>query len=518
MDITESLPLETNSSFFSQFLLGTPNSDQLFPTTANLVFSGGGADLIDVIDGGEGNRIYGGSDGDELKAGNNDRLFAGSGNDILDASNGTNNRLYGGEGNDILFAGGGSNVLTGGEGTDDFWLVRDNLAPTANTITDFEDGSEVMLISGLTNVTKFEDLILVDNGENTLIQIKVWEENKDLVLLLGVPTSNLSKTDFRFPDDSTPPSITASLTNDTGISNSDGITSEANIAGSVSDTSVITSFRAGLDDTASENYLDVLSSLQSNGSFSFDTNKLKEINGNNDLANGTHTLKLVGQDIEGNITEEFTLSFTLDTQIPTLTINDPSDGSLISQGVILMGQVEDTGSGIASVTYRFNDGSEVTVTVDESGNFFQELNLEGLENSVSTLKVTTVDLAGNVSTKENTVNILLTTESGLRYVDLEPGNDITPNPGQEVTVDYTGFLTDGTVFDSSISRGQPFTFTLGIGDVIAGWDEGIDTMEVGSTRILVIPSYLAYGSNPPPGSGIPPLATLIFNVELLGII
>jgi FKBP-type peptidyl-prolyl cis-trans isomerase len=512
MDIIGSLPLETNSFIFSQSLLGTPNADQLFPTTANLAFSGGGADLLDATGGGGSNRMYGGSDGDELKAGNNDRLFGGGGNDILDASNGTNNRLYGGEGNDILFAGGGRNFVTGGEGTDDFWLVKDNLAPTANTITDFEDGAEVMLISGLTSVTKFEDLILVDNGENTLIQIKIGEENRDLVLLLGVPTSNLSKADFRFPEDTTAPSITASLTNDTGISNADGITSDANITGSINETSAIISFRAGLDDTTSENYLDVLSSLQGDGSFSFDTNKLKEINGNNDLANATHTLKLIAGDREGNNSEEFTLTFTLDTQAPTLTVNNPSDNTLISQGALLVGTTDGTGSGIASVTYRLNDGSEVTVTVDESGNFSQELNLEGLENTVSTLKVTTVDLAGNASTEENTVNILLTTESGLRYVDLEVGDGTTPTLQQSVTVNYIGFLTDGTVFDN----GEGVTFALD--RVILGFSEGISSMKVGGTRILVIPSFLGYGSNPPPGSGIPPNATLIFNVELLGIV
>lgn len=105
------------------------------------------------------------------------------------------------------------------------------------------------------------------------------------------------------------------------------------------------------------------------------------------------------------------------------------------------------------------------------------------------------------------------TESGLQYYDIVEGDGPAPEEGQVVIVHYTGWLEDGTQFDSSVDRGQPFTFPLGTGSVIAGWDEGVASMNIGGKRQLKIPSDLAYGDS---GSGtIPPGATLIFDVELL---
>ena len=106
---------------------------------------------------------------------------------------------------------------------------------------------------------------------------------------------------------------------------------------------------------------------------------------------------------------------------------------------------------------------------------------------------------------------------GLKYYDTVVGTGASPKLGQTVSVRYTGTLLDGTKFDSSYDRGQaPFTFTLGAGQVIPGWDEGVATMKVGGKRRLVIPSTLAYGANPPTPV-IPPNATLVFDVELVGI-
>jgi len=108
------------------------------------------------------------------------------------------------------------------------------------------------------------------------------------------------------------------------------------------------------------------------------------------------------------------------------------------------------------------------------------------------------------------------TPSGLQYQDLVVGNGASPRMGQTVSVHYTGWLTNGTKFDSSLDRGQPLEFPIGMGNVIKGWDEGVSSMRVGGRRKLVIPPNLAYGANPPTPK-IPPNSTLVFDVQLLGI-
>jgi len=108
------------------------------------------------------------------------------------------------------------------------------------------------------------------------------------------------------------------------------------------------------------------------------------------------------------------------------------------------------------------------------------------------------------------------TATGLGYVDLVEGAGARPKTGDTVSVHYTGWLKSGTKFDSSVDRGTPFEFPVGKGRVIKGWDEGVISMKVGGKRKLIIPAHLGYGDS---GAGgvIPPGATLIFEVELLGI-
>jgi peptidylprolyl isomerase len=111
---------------------------------------------------------------------------------------------------------------------------------------------------------------------------------------------------------------------------------------------------------------------------------------------------------------------------------------------------------------------------------------------------------------------VITTPSGLKYEDLKVGTGATPKTGQTVSVQYTGTLENGTKFDSSRDRGVPFEFAIGTGQVIPGWDEGLSTMKVGGRRKLIIPPNLGYGAA---GAGgvIPPNATLLFDVELVGV-
>jgi FKBP-type peptidyl-prolyl cis-trans isomerase len=107
------------------------------------------------------------------------------------------------------------------------------------------------------------------------------------------------------------------------------------------------------------------------------------------------------------------------------------------------------------------------------------------------------------------------TSSGLQYWDVKVGTGAEAQKGQKVTVHYTGWLTNGKKFDSSVG-GQPFPFRIGSGDVIKGWDEGVAGMKVGGKRQLRIPPDLAYGAKGYPGV-IPPYATLIFDVQLVGV-
>jgi FKBP-type peptidyl-prolyl cis-trans isomerase len=111
---------------------------------------------------------------------------------------------------------------------------------------------------------------------------------------------------------------------------------------------------------------------------------------------------------------------------------------------------------------------------------------------------------------------VVTKPSGLKVQDFKIGKGKIAKAGQRVTVNYVGKLTNGTTFDQSYGR-APFSFALGAGDVIRGWDEGVAGMRVGGKRRLVIPAKLGYGAQGTPGGPIPPNATLVFMVELVGV-
>lgn len=113
---------------------------------------------------------------------------------------------------------------------------------------------------------------------------------------------------------------------------------------------------------------------------------------------------------------------------------------------------------------------------------------------------------------------IVTTKSGLKYVDEVVGTGESVKKGDLALVQYTGWLKNGKVFDTTQTKGEPFSFSVGMGQVIKAWDEGVATMKVGGKRILIAPPSLAYGEDGTPGGPIPPSAELTFEVELLDVV
>ncbi len=142
------------------------------------------------------------------------------------------------------------------------------------------------------------------------------------------------------------------------------------------------------------------------------------------------------------------------------------------------------------------------------------------------LAMTVVSIVAQTARKSTTPNTNAPTKvtgdgvktpSGLIYWDVRVGNGEVAKEGSHVRVHYTGWLTNGKKFDSSVDAGKPFDFTIGNGEVIKGWEEGVAGMRVGGKRQLRIPPDLGYGAEGTPGGPIPPNATLIFDVQLLGV-
>jgi FKBP-type peptidyl-prolyl cis-trans isomerase len=226
--------------------------------------------------------------------------------------------------------------------------------------------------------------------------------------------------------------------------------------------------------------------------------------------------------------DQFGNSFQTATPLRSATGNlsdfvgnsDPTD--FVQFAPLVSGQLALTLSGLSNnASIELYDGSQnllVTGTGDASS-LNQTLNqqLTGIAGSTYYLRV--AQAPGQDTSYQLDYSFTATppqqTASGLRYIDLAVGTGATPTTDQTVTVQYTGILFNGFKFDSSRDRNQPFTFKIGTGQVIQGWDEGISTMRVGGRRQLIIPSALAYGSQAV--GTIPANSNLIFDVELLSI-
>lgn len=165
--------------------------------------------------------------------------------------------------------------------------------------------------------------------------------------------------------------------------------------------------------------------------------------------------------------------------------------------------------GSAAMVVSCSDKNKKAETDSDSAEVIQEMVEEVATDSVAA-RFRNPDYRSDVAT-DSTYTV---TPTGLKYMVIKEGNGVKPGPTDEVTVHYTGRLLDGTVFDSSVQRGEPATFPLN--RVIAGWTEGLQYMNEGSTYIFYIPSDLAYGRQGAPGT-IPPFADLIFEVELIKV-
>jgi len=156
-------------------------------------------------------------------------------------------------------------------------------------------------------------------------------------------------------------------------------------------------------------------------------------------------------------------------------------------------------------------GKEMKYSPEEANQIIQDFLAVESEKAFGANKEVGAKFLAENKTKEGVVE----TESGLQYEIIEAGSGEMPNETSNVTVHYHGTLIDGTVFDSSVSRGEPATF--GVNQVIKGWTEALQLMPVGSKYRLYIPEGLAYGASPHPGGPIQPYMALVFDVELIGI-
>ncbi|MCJ8283023.1 MAG: Ig-like domain-containing protein, partial [Rivularia sp. ALOHA_DT_140] len=274
---------------------------------------------------------------------------------------------------------------------------------------------------------RFNDLteipITVENGEfDIALELTNLEAGSNTLTVIATDIAgNVTTTQTTViigSDDITAPVITAALVNDTGTSNSDGITSEVSIAGTVTDDSgTVVSLLAGFDNQLIN--FDVTEDLQADGSFSFNAAKLKEINGDVDLTQGEHTLKLIATDGTGNVSEVFNFTFNLDTKRPTFSIKSPAVDAQIAPGDKLVGTVNEN---LASLTYRFDNLSKKTVSVTD-GTFAPELDLTGIGDGAHTLTITAKDLAGDV--KIETLNVVVNSGELLRVTGFTPQDGAT---------------------------------------------------------------------------------------------
>lgn len=235
-----------------------------------------------------------------------------------------------------------------------------------------------------------------------------------------------------------------------------------------------------------------------------------------------YALKMSGNAVKDDSFETATsLKASTATISDSVGNSDPSDFLKLTPLVAGQLSVGLTGLSDDANVSLFDNNRNLIFTSSNSGTLDESIN-QRLTNIAGSTYFLQISSAPGKEAKY-TLNYSFTndtptkTASGLELIDLTPGTGATPQTGQIVTVQYTGILLDGKKFDSSRDRSQPFSFRIGVGQVIKGWDEGIGTMQVGGRRQLILPAELGYGSTGTPDGTIPPNAPLIFDVEVLSI-
>lgn len=324
-----------------------------------------------------------------------------------------------------------------------------------------------------TNTANFLNIrgVVNTNGSFTLTPDQLKQINQNTALSQGQHTlsffvkdqwNNATNFNLTFTLDSNSPLLNVALANDTGNSQSDKITKDSSITGNISDLSQIVTFKAGFDSTPTENFVNVLGTLQGNGSFAFNTNKIIEINGNNPLTEGQHTIKLIAADVAGNAANlDFT--FTFDTTLPltpTVDLLASSDSgfsnsdNLTNDNTPTLGITAEAGSTVKLLRNGIEIGQAAT---NSSG--LAEFTLETLTDGTYNFTATATDAAGNTSNLSTplTVNID-TTAPTLPQFNLDPAFDSVP-VGDGVTTFETVTLIGQTEPDKQITLVETGTKT-----------------------------------------------------------
>ncbi|MDJ0658213.1 MAG: Ig-like domain-containing protein [Crocosphaera sp.] len=281
----------------------------------------------------------------------------------------------------------------------------------------FGEGEEIdIIVDEFGNFSQPFDLTGVPNGI-----YDIFIESVDIAGNgLGLSLDNIIVGDINIPN------LTLNLVDDTGVSNNDSITQNFSFIGTVTDESEITILDVTLTNstTGFSNTISILNEVQPDGSFAIDETVLQQINQGQPLTDGNYRLFVEVSDEFGNSGILFNPFLVLDRENPSLTINTPMNNGSINEGDRIIGNTDGTGSEIASISYQFNDGVIIPITVDNDGNFDQVLDLTGLDIGEQILTLTIVDVAGNETVNNLTLTI--------------PAGDNTPPDITAMLVDDTG--------------------------------------------------------------------------------